>query len=105
MRDLSHAKGRRSIWIDLLLYPTHTLPTYSVEEAAEFEIALMQRGQKSKPGTFGVRPPRRGEEDDVDEDEAGGDDDAAVDKARKWDDWKDQNPTGAGNSKLRPCAQ
>jgi hypothetical protein len=23
---------------------------------------------------------------------------------RKWDDWKDDHPTGYGNSKLRPCA-
>jgi immunoglobulin-binding protein 1 len=25
-------------------------------------------------------------------------------KQRKWDDWKDDHPTGYGNSKLRPCA-
>jgi len=29
--------------------------------------------------------------------------DAAVMKARKWDDWKDENPWGKGNSKLTPC--
>ena len=23
---------------------------------------------------------------------------------RAWDDWKDEHPTGYGNSKLRPCA-
>ena len=26
-------------------------------------------------------------------------------KQRAWDDWKDDNPRGYGNSKLRPCAQ
>ena len=25
-------------------------------------------------------------------------------KARAWDDFKDDNPAGWGNSKLRPCA-
>lgn len=34
------------------------------------------------------------------------DEEDAEDKAkqRAWDDWKDANPRGAGNSKLRPCA-
>lgn len=31
------------------------------------------------------------------------DDDAATDKARAWDDWKDEHPKGAGNKKLTPC--
>ena len=35
-----------------------------------------------------------------DEDE---DDEAAQEKARAWDDWKDDNPRGAGNKKLTPC--
>ncbi|KAK7828162.1 pp2a regulatory subunit tap46 [Quercus suber] len=35
------------------------------------------------------RMPRPGEEDDED-------DDAVVEKARRWDDWKDENPRGAG---------
>ncbi len=30
--------------------------------------------------------------------------DAKVDKQRAWDDWKDENPSGWGNSKLRPTA-
>jgi hypothetical protein len=35
-------------------------------------------------------------EDEKEEDE--------LQKQRKWDDWKDDHPTGYGNSKLRPCA-
>jgi immunoglobulin-binding protein 1 len=31
-------------------------------------------------------------------------DDEEVDEKRAWDDWKDDHPTGYGNSKLRPCA-
>ena len=30
--------------------------------------------------------------------------DAKVDKQRAMDDWKDENPRGWGNSKLRPTA-
>lgn len=33
---------------------------------------------------------------------AGGEVEAA--RQRAWDDWKDDNPRGAGNSKLRPTA-
>ncbi|KAI0518668.1 hypothetical protein KFK09_006104 [Dendrobium nobile] len=31
------------------------------------------------------------------------DDDEAQEKARAWDDWKDDHPRGAGNKKLTPC--
>ena len=31
------------------------------------------------------------------------DNEAAEYKARAWDDWKDENPRGSGNSKLAPC--
>lgn len=31
--------------------------------------------------------------------------DEAVQKARAWDDFKDANPRGQGNSKLRPCGR
>ena len=30
--------------------------------------------------------------------------DEELEKQRKWDEWKDEHPTGYGNSKLRPCA-
>ena len=36
---------------------------------------------------------------DLDEDS-----DAWVQRQRAKDDWKDEHPTGWGNSKLRPCA-
>lgn len=36
-------------------------------------------------------------------DDGDSDDDAATDKARAWDDWKDDNPRGAGNKKATPC--
>ncbi|KAF5732429.1 PP2A regulatory subunit TAP46 [Tripterygium wilfordii] len=40
--------------------------------------------------------------DEEDEDEDEDDDDDAVQKARPWDDWRDDNPRGAGNKKLTP---
>ncbi|XP_021729116.1 PP2A regulatory subunit TAP46-like [Chenopodium quinoa] len=84
--------------------PGHRLPTMSIEEAGETEMDIMNKWQERtkkyieeansswyndpiKPG-----PP---EEDE--------DDDAAVERARAFDDWKDDNPRGAGNSKLTPC--
>ncbi|KVI07618.1 hypothetical protein Ccrd_014039, partial [Cynara cardunculus var. scolymus] len=48
------------------------------------------------------KPRGNGSDDDDDEDDE--DDDAAQDKARAFDDWKDDNPQGAGNKKLIPCA-
>lgn len=32
------------------------------------------------------------------------DEDYQLQKQRAWDDWKDDNPRGAGNSKLKPTA-
>ncbi|CAI9278094.1 unnamed protein product [Lactuca saligna] len=43
--------------------------------------------------------PRAGGGDDEDDD----DDDGDEDRARAFDDWKDVNHRGAGNSKLTPC--
>lgn len=79
----------------------------SIEEAGETEMNMMNEWQENtkkyieeatsswyrdpiKPG-----PPKEDEEED--------DDDDAVDRARAFDDWKDDNPRGAGNSKLTPC--
>ncbi|KAK4380720.1 hypothetical protein RND71_002582 [Anisodus tanguticus] len=86
--------------------PHYRLPTMSIEEAGLTEMNMMNKwqernvklmeeansswykdGPKSRPG----------------EDEEEDDDDAAQDKARAWDDWKDDNPRGAGNKKLTPC--
>lgn len=84
--------------------PSHRLPTMSIEEAGETEMEIIKKFQERtkklmeeansswyndpiKPG-----PP---EEDE--------DDDAAVERARAFDDWKDDNPRGAGNKKLTPC--
>ncbi|KAF9615802.1 hypothetical protein IFM89_026473 [Coptis chinensis] len=84
--------------------PGHRLPTMSIEEAGLKEMEIMNNWQEMNAKLFEEantswhkerRKPGPPEEDE--------DDDAAQDKARAWDDWKDDNPRGAGNKKLTPC--
>ncbi|GFQ06482.1 pp2a regulatory subunit tap46 [Phtheirospermum japonicum] len=89
--------------------PHHRLPTMSIEEAGLKEMEIMNKWQETNVRLMEEAnsswhkdnrlPSRPGENDDDDEE----DDDAAQDKARAWDDWKDDNPRGAGNKKLTPC--
>ncbi|KAL8049439.1 hypothetical protein ABFX02_06G020700 [Erythranthe guttata] len=85
--------------------PYHRLPTMSIEEAGLKEMEIMNTWQESNKKLMEEansswyndnKPSRPDEEEDED-------DDAAQDKARAWDDWKDDNPRGAGNKKLTPC--
>lgn len=80
--------------------PGHRLPTMTIEELADIEVAAAlerQRKTEAMPAS-GRRENRRlehlkmdGDEDDKDlADEA-----AAHDRA--WDDWKDEHPKGSGN--------
>ncbi|KAI5959372.1 TAP42 [Candida pseudojiufengensis] len=62
------------------------LPSMTVEEYLDYELA---NGKLMKPE---VRDPIKDDEN-YESDE---DDDAQLEK-RKWDDWKDENPKGAGN--------
>ncbi|KAI3720581.1 hypothetical protein L2E82_31570 [Cichorium intybus] len=90
--------------------PGHRLPTMSIEEAGLKEMEMMNKFQESTAKMIQEantswhndkwKPRAGGADDDEDEDE---DDEAAQDKARAFDDWKDENPRGAGNSKLTPC--
>lgn len=36
--------------------------------------------------------------------EGSDEEDADLERQRAWDDWKDEHPSGYGNSKLRPTA-
>ncbi|CAN1798537.1 PP2A regulatory subunit TAP46 [Linum perenne] len=91
--------------------PGHRLPTMSIEEAGMKEMEIMNKWQERnvkfmeeansawyKDNSIGK--PRSGDEGEDEDDDT---DDAAVEKARAWDDWKDENPRGAGNKKLTPC--
>lgn len=85
--------------------PFHRLPTMSIEEAGLKEMEIMNKWQERNVKLMEeansawykdnqkLRPSEEEDEDD----------DAAVEKARAWDDWKDDHPRGAGNKKLTPC--
>ncbi|CAJ2667451.1 PP2A regulatory subunit TAP46 [Trifolium pratense] len=85
--------------------PSHRMPTMSIEEAGLKEMEIMNKWQEdtarfmeeANSSWHNDRKFKPGEEE---EDE---DDEAAQDRARALDDWKDDNPRGAGNSKLTPC--
>lgn len=85
--------------------PSHRLPTMSIEEAGLKEMEIMNKWQErnvrlmeeANSSWYKERKSKPGEDDEED------DDDAAQEKARAWDDWKDDNPRGAGNKKLTPC--
>lgn len=77
----------------------------SIEEAGLREMEMMNKWQERNVKLMeeansswynDSRKAMPGEEDDED-------DDAAQEKARAMDDWKDDNPRGAGNTKLTPC--
>ncbi|KAL3521657.1 hypothetical protein ACH5RR_019806 [Cinchona calisaya] len=85
--------------------PHYRLPTMSIEEAGLKEMEIMNKWQEGNVKLMEEansswykdnQKLRPGEEEDED-------DDAAQEKARQWDDWKDDNPRGAGNKKLTPC--
>jgi hypothetical protein len=78
----------------------------SIEEAGLKEMEIMNKWQErnaelmeeANSAWYKDNPKSKLSEEDDDED-----DDAAVQKARAWDDWKDDHPRGAGNKKLTPC--
>ncbi|XP_019200301.1 PREDICTED: PP2A regulatory subunit TAP46 [Ipomoea nil] len=85
--------------------PHYRMPTMSIEEAGLKEMEIMNKWQERNVKLMEEansswhkenRMPRPGEDDEEDED-------AAEERARAWDDWKDDNPRGAGNKKLTPC--
>uniref|UniRef100_A0A7N1A0D6 PP2A regulatory subunit TAP46 n=1 Tax=Kalanchoe fedtschenkoi TaxID=63787 RepID=A0A7N1A0D6_KALFE len=88
-----------------IFQPSHRMPTMSIEEAGLKEMEIMNTWQErnkkmmeeANSSWYNDKPQRPGEEEDDE------DDDAAQEKARAWDDWKDENPRGAGNKKLTPC--
>ncbi|KAG7399975.1 hypothetical protein PHYBOEH_007495 [Phytophthora boehmeriae] len=78
--------------------PGHRLPTMTLEEYADREVAdAMERQKREQEAPTG---PRRYEQLVEDGDE---DDEALVEEAaykdRAWDDWKDANEKGIGNKK------
>ncbi|KAF3432807.1 hypothetical protein FNV43_RR23909 [Rhamnella rubrinervis] len=84
--------------------PSYRLPTMSIEEAGLKEMDMMNKWQErnlklmEEANSAWHKDSRKiGPSEEEDED-----DDAAQEKARAFDDWKDDNPRGAGNKKLTP---
>ncbi|TMW65232.1 hypothetical protein Poli38472_009399 [Pythium oligandrum] len=78
--------------------PGHRLPTMSLEEYADREVADAMERQKREAEA--PQAPRRYEQllEEGEEDNHGLVDEATY-KDRAWDDWKDANPRGIGNKK------
>ncbi|XP_024029769.1 PP2A regulatory subunit TAP46 [Morus notabilis] len=87
--------------------PGFRLPTMSIEEAGLKEMNMMNKWQErnaklmEEANSAWYKDSKKPGPSNADEDDE--DDDAAQEKARAWDDWKDDNPRGAGNKKLTPC--
>lgn len=76
--------------------PGHRLPTMSIEELAEIEVAAaMERSRKAEQPRSGPRRIKQLEEDG-EEDNPELVEQAAY-KDRAWDQWKEENPKGSGN--------
>ncbi|EFH42206.1 predicted protein [Arabidopsis lyrata subsp. lyrata] len=97
----------RERMIAQVFQPSHRMPTMCIEDAGLTEMNIMNDWQEqtkkaieeATTSWYNDKPLRRKEEDEEEDDE----DEEAVMKARAFDDWKDDNPRGAGNKKLTPC--
>eukprot|EP00983_Pelagomonas_calceolata_P021020 660239-Pelagomonas_calceolata.AAC.1 len=77
--------------------PSHNLPTRSLAEQADIEIADAQRRESSQRAQERARAAHLealGSDEDEEE----------LKRTRAFDDFKDMHPRGHGNSKLKPCA-
>jgi hypothetical protein len=70
--------------------PSHILPTMTVEQQGVVELHEAQQREAASAAAAAAQAAAQ----------------AALtrQKAAAWDDFKDANPYGSGNSKLRPCA-
>jgi immunoglobulin-binding protein 1 len=80
-----------------VLRPSHILPTITVEEFGTMELAAAERknrrnGQREVERQVALASLSKEDKDTME-----------LARQRTWDDWKDVNPRGWGNSKLRPC--
>jgi len=83
--------GRRVV-LDKVFRPSHILPSMTPQEAVEIE--MKNGGMVSGKGG---ESSKKDSEDEEEED----DDDEKLKKKRDWDDYKDDNPKGWGNSLRR----
>jgi len=72
--------------------PSHQLPTYTVEEWGEIELANMQKKEQEKKDAEIFKAKIAAEENS--DDEA----DRETMEKRSWDNWRDENNKGSGNT-------
>lgn len=72
--------------------PHWNMPTMSVEEAGEIEAALAMKQEREQAQAKAKADAEKLSESDEEND------DAALKKAREWDQFKDDNPWGSGNT-------
>lgn len=94
----SSSRQRRQDIRSEVFRPSHTVARMSVEQHGEVEYRQMMERQRVEEQRKGVEERRRRgmTEEEREEEE--------VAKQRAWDAFKDDNPRGWGNSKLRPCS-
>lgn len=74
--------------------PSHSLPTYTVEEWGEIEAQRLAEAE-SENQSKEVAAKRKKEEEDSDDDEAVN---LETMEKRRWDNWKDEHNRGSGNT-------
>lgn len=77
---------------DKVFKPHWNLPTISIEEAGEIEYRQMLEREKESERLKQEREKNKKDSDDEYSDEE------KIKKEREWDDWKDDNPRGWGNT-------
>jgi len=101
-QDAVHREALR----DAVFQPSHILPSFTVEQQGDIEVAQIlaqHHAEAEKAQKLAAEKAERGRTGDASEE---GDDDEYDDnvyRQRAMDNWKDANPRGWGNSRLKPC--
>ncbi|OII72230.1 uncharacterized protein cubi_01563 [Cryptosporidium ubiquitum] len=98
-KDINTGKGitinHREQFYSKVFGPSHTLPTISIAEAADMELKEALEQEKSSS----IARQKKEERDQILHDkEYSKEEEEDEIKARSWDDWKDLNPKGHGNT-------
>ena len=102
MSTVAGVMGQRERLRAGVFLPGHELPTMTVEEFGELELQQMRAREQQQQQLEAEAKAHQGDINPREYDEY---DEEAVEKQRAWDDWKDSNRKGHGNSALRPCGR
>lgn len=94
--SMSQASTSRDQLQRQVFKPSHILPTMSVEQWGDQEVSQMleRQQQEQDRAQKASQMQQRMSKDDIEDEE--------LKKQRAWDDFKDDNPRGWGNSKRKP---